>query len=124
MYEITVEGRFSAAHRHRGAGNGRDVHGHDFLVLARVAGEALVDDVLVDFHDVELSLKRHLTELHYRDLDALGLFPGREATPLVIARWLFERLQGDVALQAGASLTAIEVRDGEWTGARYSEDPD
>ena len=120
MYEVTVEGKFSAAHRHPlPAGRGDAVHGHDFLVLVRIAGEHLEDDVLVDFHDVEVALEDHLGELHYRDLNEHPDFAGRAATPAALARWLHDRLSPHVARYDGLRLSSVEVRDTATTGARY-----
>lgn len=113
MYEITVEGRFSAAHRHPLPGRAPSLHGHDFLVLVRVRGADLQDDVLVDFHDVETRLKQELARLGHRDLSGDPEL-GPHATPAVIARWLYRRLEPGVP-----ALASVEVRDGENTGARY-----
>jgi 6-pyruvoyltetrahydropterin/6-carboxytetrahydropterin synthase len=112
VYEIEVEGRFSAVHRHPegpDAPGGPDAprrHGHDFRVIARVRGEALRDDVLVDFHAVETELGRILADLDHTDLG--------ERTPAALARSIHDRLKPAVP-----GLAAVEVRDTERSGARY-----
>jgi len=83
-----------------------------------VAGEDLVDDVLIDFHDVERQLAAELEVLDHVDLSASNLLGGRPPTPAAIARWLHERL----AERLGAALVRIEVRDSDASGARYTPD--
>ena len=120
MYQITVEGRFSAAHRHLLPPGESGLHGHDFLVRVQLEGERLVNDVLIDFHDLEVELRELLGEVDHRDLATHPAFAGREATPAALARWLHDRLIGRFPPGDPVRLAWVELSDGEATAARYS----
>lgn len=124
MYEITIEGRFTAAHRHRAPAelDGR-IHGHDFLVRVAAGGETLVEDVLLDFHALERSLGSVLRELSHRELGAHPEFTDREPVPAALARFIHDRLAASAPLPEAVRLLWVEVHDTETTGARYLPSP-
>jgi 6-pyruvoyltetrahydropterin/6-carboxytetrahydropterin synthase len=94
MYELSVKGRFSAAHRLRDyAGACASVHGHNWDVEVFVRGASLDrQGMLVDFRVMRESLREALAELDHTDLNVAGMLEGRNPTSEVIAACLFRRL--------------------------------
>lgn len=94
MYELSVKGRFSAAHRLRGyPGSCAELHGHNWEVTLYVGGERLGEDgMLVDFRELKRRLHTVLETLDHRDLNAVEALRGKNPTSEVIARFLYEQL--------------------------------
>ncbi len=122
MYELTVEGVFSAAHAISIAGVRETVHGHDWRVTATVAGESLDDDgLLCDFHTVKQVLEDILGGMNNTDLNGHDAFRGRNASAEHVARHIFDAL----TLRVGASLapfarvTAVRVTESPGCAATY-----
>jgi 6-pyruvoyltetrahydropterin/6-carboxytetrahydropterin synthase len=75
MFAIDVEVRFSAAHALMIMGRREPLHGHDFLVRARVVGAALDDDgLLVDFHALHADLEAIIRPFHNANLNEQAPF--------------------------------------------------
>lgn len=132
-FEITVEGRFSAAHALRLGGRGEGsftepLHGHDWHVTVCIAGERLDDDgLLCDFHTIEDALREITGALHNRNLNDVGAFdvskaeglnPSAEHVALYVARELSGMV--DSALSPyGARLVWVRVTEAPGCAAVY-----
>ena len=76
MFEMKVEGEFSAAHNLRGyCGKCEDVHGHNWKVEAVICGENLNKaGMLMDFKQLRLYLNQVLYKLDHKHLNNLSTF--------------------------------------------------
>ncbi|OIP62495.1 MAG: 6-carboxytetrahydropterin synthase QueD [Nitrospirae bacterium CG_4_9_14_3_um_filter_53_35] len=94
MYELTVTGRFSAAHQLRNyKGKCENLHGHNWKVEATVTAADLNEIGLgMDFKDIKHALNDILNELDHLHLNDLPMFQTENPSSEVIARWIFERL--------------------------------
>lgn len=99
MYEISVESSFSAAHRLKNyEGPCENLHGHNWLVRARVSSDTLDAGGLgIDFRVLKGHLKNILNEFDHKDLNAvldpLHINPSSEN----IARYIYEKLEAALA---------------------------
>lgn len=119
MYEVSVEGCFSASHRLRlYDGELEPPHGHDWTVIAVFAGDR-VDQigVLVDFVAAKRRLETVIGELHHTDLNdnpyMLGLNPSAEH----VAKVIFDAMREDDAL--GGHLDRVTVTEAPGCTATY-----
>ncbi len=113
MYEVTVEGRFAAAHNLRDyEGDCERLHGHNYQarVTVRVA-ELGADGLGVDFRELKAALGAVLEELdhHYLNEDVAEFAVGKlNPTTENLARFVFDRLRG-TELANGARPHAVTV---------------
>lgn len=94
MFEVGVVAQFEAAHRLHGEfGPATRTHGHTYRVEVAVRGPELHDDgTLLDITVVQAALGEATAALHYRDLDDLPAFAGRNTTAEAVAKHLFDAL--------------------------------
>jgi 6-pyruvoyltetrahydropterin/6-carboxytetrahydropterin synthase len=113
MFELSVEGYFSAAHQVKGyPGDCADIHGHTYRVQVRVRVSKLDKiGMAVDFR----TLKEHLDELlagvDHKNLNALPFFRENNATAEHVAKYFYEKMKEK--MDAIASVTV-------WEGPKYS----
>lgn len=109
MFEVGVIERFEAAHRLKGDfGPATRTHGHTYRVEVTVRGPALrADGTLCDIAMLQATVRRELDELHFRDLDDLPAFAGRNSTAETVAAHLFDRVKA--ALRRDG-LESLDVR--------------
>ena len=98
MYELTVTGRFAAAHQLRNyKGKCENLHGHNWKVQATVtAGDLNEIGLGIDFKDIKQALHDILNELDHLHLNDLPMFQTENPSSEVISRWIFERLSKDL----------------------------
>ena len=109
MFEVGVVAQFEAAHRLRGDfGPATRPHGHTYRLEIAVRGSSLRDDgTLCDIGMLQQVVDTVVADLHYRDLDDLDVFDGRNTTAEVVALTLF----GQIAPRlAGMGLLSLAVR--------------
>ncbi len=119
MYEIVIEREFCAAHALTISGTREPFHGHNFRVVAVIAGEELDDDgLLCDFHTVNEVLKDICRPFVNANLNEVEPFdrvnPSAEHIARYIADTLADRL--DPALAPAARVASVSVT--ETTGSR------
>ena len=123
MFEVSVEGCFSAAHALSIGGVREPVHGHDWRVTVTLQGPALdADGLLCDFHAVEAALRELTGLLNNRDLNALapfcdGVNPSAENVAKVIADGVWARLDPEV--KARVTLASVRVTEAPGCAATY-----
>lgn len=94
MYEISVEGFFSAAHRLREyQGKCENLHGHNWKVRVVVSAKEL-DRVgmVMDFKVLKILLEQVLSDLDHRNLCDLPEFKQDNPTAENIAHYVFQHL--------------------------------
>lgn len=127
MYEVTVEGRFAAAHNLRGyQGDCERLHGHNWRVRASVRTEQVAaDGMAIDFRDLKRALAAVLDELDHRYLNKdVSAFADGGANPTTenLARMIFERLGASGRLPASVRVERVTVWESPGCSASYSED--
>jgi len=121
MYELTVIGTFSAAHRLPGTpGRCERLHGHNWKVEACVAADELdASGMVLDFHDVKAVLRGVLEDLDHCLLNDLPAFQHTLPTAENLAR----HIHNGLARRLGSPrvrLTRVRVWESEGTAASYS----
>lgn len=96
MWEIGVVAEFEAAHRLVGDfGPATRRHGHTYRVEVVARGGGLsADGTLADIGALQDAAHEATRALHYRDLDELPAFAGRNTTAEVVAKHLFDEIAG------------------------------
>jgi len=123
MYRISVEQHFDAAHFLRGyQGKCEALHGHRFLVVAKVSADKLDDTGLAfDF----TILKRHMADILLRFdhtcLNDVPPFDKINPSSENIAVTIYNELQSRLA-EAPVVLSSVEVWESPQTRVSYSPD--
>lgn len=122
MYEISVEGDFSATHQLTLVdGSLEPLHGHDWHVWVRLETAQLdASGMVADFVAVERALRHVLDELHHADLNRHAWFAGVNPTAEHVARVLFEHLSSAVWRD---KLRGVRVREAPGCTAAYGPRP-
>lgn len=93
MFEVKVQGRFSAAHNLRDyQGDCENLHGHNWLVEVAVTGEPAKDGMVVDFRVLNRALHETLASLDHKYLNELEFFESRNTTTENIAEYVFSQI--------------------------------
>ena len=119
MYEIIVDGSFSATHALRMPGGATEpLHGHDWKVSVCLSRETLDDSGFVaDFEDVQRALTELTDELHHTCLNDHPLLAGLNPTTEVVARAIFERLRDNSSLSQ--EISSVSITEAPGCRARY-----
>lgn len=119
MYEIIVDGSFSATHALRMPGGAAEpLHGHDWKVSVCLARDTLDDTGFVaDFEDVQRALTELTDELHHTCLNDHPLLSGLNPTTEVVARAVFERLRDNSSWCE--ELLSVSITEAPGCQARY-----
>jgi len=98
-YEIIIKSEFSAAHKVRfHKGEEESLHGHNWMVEARISGKKLnVNGMVLDFMPTRELLKNTLAELDHRNLNELPVLGSENPTTERIARFIFEKIEKVIA---------------------------
>ena len=123
MYQVSVEQHFDAAHYLRGyKGKCEALHGHRFLVIAKVESSQL-DEVGMSYDFTEL--KRHLGDIISRFdhtcINDLPPFDKINPSSENIAVNIYDALKPKLA-GASVSLYCVEVWESPQSGVSYSPD--
>jgi 6-pyruvoyltetrahydropterin/6-carboxytetrahydropterin synthase len=116
MFEVMIEGRFSAAHQLRLPDGGLEpLHGHDWNVRVVYQGPALdAMGVLVDFTVVKPRLDAVLATLHHANLNELAAFAERNPSAEWVAVHIAEQLAGSAVAPVELALVEVEEEPGCW----------
>lgn len=123
MFELSVQGRFSAAHHLPGYdGKCAGLHGHNWGVELFVRGSQTAESgMLTDFKELRAELTSVLDELDHADLNRVERLVGVNPTSENIARFLYrslsERLNCDTY-----TVARVTVRETPESAASYWED--
>lgn len=118
MYELSIEGGFSAAHAIRLGGVPEPLHGHDWHITVTLSGDTLDDDgLLCDFHTIEESLRAVTDRFHNRNLNETAPFDRVNPTAELIARHIAEALSP--LLPAETRLVSVRITEAPGCAATY-----
>jgi 6-pyruvoyltetrahydropterin/6-carboxytetrahydropterin synthase len=121
MFELKIVTRFAAAHQLKMVSQKcENLHGHNWKVEVRVAGEKLNSaGVLVDFGELKKHVAEIITELDHRFLNETEFFnnntpPSSENIAFYIAKGLEKKLNG-----ADARVTRVSAWESDDACATY-----
>lgn len=121
MFEVKVQGRFSAAHNLRDySGDCEKLHGHNYLVELTATGKRGKDGMVVDFRVLKKTLERVLDELDHEYLNELEYFREHNTTTENIAEYIFTEVSA--ALPEGVKLRRVCAWETDGSGVTYSPD--
>jgi len=120
MYEVTVEGSFSAAHNLRGYKKKCEkLHGHNWKVRVGILGRELDrTGMLIDFRDVKDYLERILDKLDHKYLNEISHFKVTNPTSENIARFIYNELKAKLK-SSRYRVTSVTVWESDTTSATY-----
>jgi 6-pyruvoyltetrahydropterin/6-carboxytetrahydropterin synthase len=120
MYEITVLSQFSGAHRLRYLhGKCEALHGHNWKIEVTVASNRLrKEGIVIDFKILKAHLEKILKSLDHAYLNDLPYFSGREPSSENIAKYIFDRLKGELKKNPG-TLKKVTAWESETSSATY-----
>lgn len=118
MFEISVQGSFSAAHQVKGyKGDCADMHGHTYKVEIKIRIEELDKlGMAMDFRKVKLVLKKILSELDHKNLNNLPFFKRRNATAEWVAVYIYQHMKEKIK-----KIKSVTVWEGYENSVTYSE---
>lgn len=121
MFEVMVEGTFSAAHALRGYnGKCEKLHGHTFRVQVFIEGEKVNKlGMVIDFEKVKELLRKFLEEFDHQNLNELPYFKKDNPTAENIARVIFEKLQKKIIREEIPVPTKVAVWESPTAYAAY-----
>ncbi|MBN1383766.1 MAG: 6-carboxytetrahydropterin synthase QueD [Elusimicrobia bacterium] len=121
MFEIFVEGDFSAAHNLVNyKGKCEQLHGHNYKVRIYVYGKKPAEDgILVDFTDLKKELKKVISKLDHKYLNEIEPFNKVNPTAENIAKYIFKQLQ---VISCKLKISKVSVWETERNCATYYEE--
>lgn len=120
MYELLVERCFNATHALTLGGGVEPVHGHDWQVEVRVgATELNADDLVMDFHELEILIDAALRPLQHANLSELPAFQGVNASAERVVKHLYDQIAP--GLPAEVQLLSVTVSEAPGCRACYRQ---
>lgn len=122
MFELTINGHFSAAHRLKDyEGPCERLHGHNWRVRVTVSSEELDDaDMVIDFRSLKEILGEVLDEYDHAFLNELPRFRESNSTTENIARCIAEETQLLLTERtAGVRVLAVTCWETDGCSATY-----
>ncbi len=118
MFEISVQGGFSAAHRVRGyKGDCAGVHGHTYRIEVRIRVENLDKlGMAMDFRKAKNVLKKILSKLDHKNLNNLPFFKKHNATAEWIAVYVYNEMKKKIT-----NIKSVTVWEGMENSVSYYE---
>mgnify|MGYP000294833846 CR=1 FL=1 len=118
MFEIAVQGSFSAAHQVRGyKGDCGSVHGHTYRIEVKVEVGKLDElGMAMDFRKIKRVLNKILGELDHKNLNALLFFKKHNATAEWIAVYIFQEVKKKIK-----NIKSVTVWEGNENAVTYQE---
>lgn len=118
MFEIKVEGHFSAAHHLLNYdGECENQHGHNWKTEIYVQGNKLNDsNILTDFKILKKILDEVLKRLDHKDLNLLDEFKDQSPSSELIAKFIYKELKAKIP-----EITRVSVWETERACASYWE---
>ena len=118
MFEVEIERVFCAAHAIVMNGEREPVHGHNWQVVATIAGPDLDEDgLLCDFHVLDRRLAEILAPFQNADLNTTPPFDTLNPTAEHVARHVARQLAD--GLPRGLAVTRVAVNEAPGCRAVY-----
>jgi len=123
MYEVMVEGSFSAAHNLRGYKKKcEELHGHNWKVRVGIQSEKLDGiGMLIDFREVRDYLERILEKLDHKYLNEISHFKMTNPTSENIARFIYQELKNQLK-GSHYRVSKVTVWESDTTSATYFQE--
>jgi len=123
MYEVMVEGSFSAAHNLRGYRKKCEkLHGHNWKVRVGIRGGELdKTGMLIDFREVKNYLERTLEKLDHKYLNEISYFKVTNPTSENIARFIYNELKSRLK-DSRYKVSKVTVWESDTASATYFQD--
>ncbi len=123
MFEVSVRGKFSAAHRLREyQGKCSRIHGHNWYVEVHLQSERLSETgMVIDFGELKGILNEVLEELDHRFINETPPFDRINPTSENMARWIFQQLRARISALEGVRISKVTVQESEGVAASYWE---
>lgn len=121
MFELSIEGYFSAAHQVKGyPGDCADIHGHTYKVRVRFGVKKLDKIGMgIDFRCIKSQLDKVLDELDHKNLNSISFFKKHNATAEYIAKYVYDKMKEEVM-----SIASVTILEGPNYSVTYSPDED
>ena len=118
MFDLSVEGIFSAAHQVKGySGDCAGIHGHTYQVRVILKVDKLDNiGMAIDFRRVKTALDEILSELDHKNLNELLYFKEHNATTEYIAMYVFNEMKKKLNM-----IKAVTVWEGRNNTVTYYE---
>lgn len=118
MFDLSVEGHFSAAHQVIGyPGDCAGVHGHTYRVRIIMRVDKLDNIGMgIDFKRIKNALNEILDGLDHKDLNELPYFKERNATAEFVAMFIFNEMKKKINM-----VKAVTVWEGHNNSVTYFE---
>jgi 6-pyruvoyltetrahydropterin/6-carboxytetrahydropterin synthase len=113
MFELSVEGYFSAAHQVKGyPGDCADIHGHTYKVKVRVGVRKLDElGMAADFRSIKKHLDEILAGVDHKNLNTIPFFETHNATAEYVAKYFYDKMKEKMD-----GIVSVTV----WEGPKYS----
>ncbi len=123
IWRLTVRSEFCAGHalRHY-EGKCENLHGHNFGVEATVQGNKLIENVemLMDFKELKLILKKVLTSLDHQVLNSVPPFDRINPSSENLSRHIWQSMAAEL-VGSGVSMYSVTVSEKSAQSATYIE---
>ncbi len=118
MFDLSVEGHFSAAHQVKGyPGDCASIHGHTYRVKVVLMTEKLDNiGMAIDFRHVKTILEQILAELDHKNLNDLTYFNEHNATAEFVAMYIFNEMKKKTSM-----VKSVTVWEGQNNSVSYYE---
>lgn len=118
MFDLSVEGTFSAAHQVKGyPGDCASMHGHTYQVRVILRVQKLDNiGIAIDFRRMKTALDEILSELDHKNLNELTYFKERNATAEYVAMYVFNEMKKKINM-----MKAVTVWEGRNNSVTYFE---
>ncbi len=116
MFELSVEGTFSAAHQVKGyPGDCAGLHGHTYRVRVKVRVKKLDKiGMAMDFRRIKRELTKIVTKLDHKNLNKLPFFRKHNATTEWLAVFIYQVLKKKIKVTY-----AVTVWEGSENSVTY-----
>ena len=127
MFEVSIEGHFSAAHQVFGhEGLTGKIHGHNYRVVVIVAGKDLNRlGFLIEFSAVKSTLAQVISYLDHESLNDLEPFRVSQPTCEMIARYVYHGIMPSMPMlrdnPPAIHLQRVVIYESDAQSATYSE---
>jgi 6-pyruvoyltetrahydropterin/6-carboxytetrahydropterin synthase len=118
MYELNIEGTFSAAHQVKGyLGDCAGIHGHTYRVQVGVrTGNLDKIGMAMDFRRIKRELARILARLDHKNLNKLPFFRRHNATAEWLAYYIYREIKKKIK-----AVATVKVWEGQDSSVTYCE---
>ena len=119
MFDLSVEGTFSAAHQVKGyPGDCASMHGHTYQVRVILRTQKLNNiGIAIDFRRVKTALDEILSELDHKTFNELTYFIERNSSSEYVSMFVFDEMKKKINM-----MKAVTVWEGRNNSVTYYED--